>query len=309
MDYSKIGYNKPLYILAFDHRATFAKSMFNLESADKLSPEQRHLIKEFKMLIYKGFKDAIDKQIPKGKAAILCDEEFGSEVLIDAKENQFVTILTIEKSGQDEFDFMYENFAQHIENYKPTFAKVLIKYNPKDEEDLKKRQQDKLKTLSDFCHNNGYKFLLEVLVIPTKEQLESVNNSREEYDLKLRPELTAEVINVLQSKGVEPDIWKLEGMETETDYSGVIAEAKSDGRDNVGVVILGRGANEEKVEQWLEVGSKVKGVVGFAVGRTIFWDCLEKFYKKEIGKAEVIETISNNFQNFYSIFTSDKKVG
>lgn len=305
MNLSNLGYTKPLYILAFDHRATFADKMFNLKSADGLNNEQKELIREFKMLIYKGFKDAVQKLIPFDYAAILCEEEFGEEVLIDAKGNGFITILTVEKSGEQEFEFQYgDNFKEHIEKFKPTFTKVLIKYNPKDKEELKKRQQENLKILSDYCHLNNYKFLLEVLVLPTKEQLFEVNGSREAYDRKLRPELTAEVIKTLQSKGIEPDVWKLEGMETAIDYSGVIAEAKSEKRDNVGFVILGRGANEEKVDEWLKVGSKVNGVIGFAVGRTIFWEALEKFYKGEIGKAEVIDTVSKKFQDFYKIFTS-----
>lgn len=308
MDLSKLGYTKPLYILPFDHRSAFATELFKKQSIDDLSKEEKELIKEFKMLIYKGIKKAVENLIPKENAAILVDEEFGEEVLIDAKQNGFITILTVEKSGHEEFDFMYDDFKEHIEKFKPDFAKVLIKYNPKDSKDLKKRQQDKLKIISDYCHEKNYKFLLEVLVLPTKEQLFEVNGSRKEYDKRLRPELTAEVVRTLQAEGIEPDVWKLEGMETAIDYAGVIAEVKSGGRKDVGVVILGRGAKEEKVQEWLRVGAKVDGVIGFAVGRTIFWDLIEKFYKGEIGKASVIETISKKFESFYKVFSFSSKV-
>lgn len=307
MDLSKLGYTKPLYILPFDHRSAFATELFKKQSIGDLSKEEKELIKEFKMLIYKGIKKAVENLIPKENAAILVDEEFGEEVLIDAKQNGFITILTVEKSGHEEFDFMYDDFKEHIEKFKPDFAKVLIKYNPKDSKDLKKRQQDKLKIISDYCHEKNYKFLLEVLVLPTKEQLFEVNGSRKEYDKRLRPELTAEVVRALQAEGIEPDVWKLEGMETVIDYAGVIAEVKSGGRKDVGVVILGRGANEEKVQEWLRVGAKVDGVIGFAVGRTIFWDLIEKFYKGEIGKASVIETISKKFESFYKVFSFSSK--
>lgn len=308
MDLSKLGYNKPLYILPFDHRSAFATELFKKQSLNDLSNEEKESIKEFKMLIYKGIKKAVDNLIPKENAAILVDEEFGQEVLMDAKHNGFITILTVEKSGHEEFDFMYDNFKEHIEKFRPTFAKVLIKYNPKDSEDSKRRQQDKLKIISDYCHENNYKFLLEVLVLPTKEQLFEVNGSREAYDKKLRPELTAEVVRNLHTKGIEPDVWKLEGMETAIDYLGVIAEIRSGGRKDVGVVILGRGANEEKVQEWLRIGAKVDGVIGFAVGRTIFWDVIEKFHKGEIGKASVIETISKKFESFYKVFSFSSKV-
>ncbi len=306
MNLSNLGYEKPLYILAFDHRATFAKEVFDKNGINDLSEEQREFIREFKMLIYKGFKKAVEEKIPKENAAILCDEEFGEEVMLDARHNGFITILTIEKSGEEKFEFRYKNFEEHIEKFKPQFTKVLIKYNPKDSEEVKKSQQESLKIISDYSHKNYYKFLLEVLVLPTKEQLKRVGGKRDEYDVRLRPELTAEVVKTLQSKGIEPDIWKLEGMDSANDYSGVIKEVKSGERKDVGVVILGRGAKEEKVEEWLKVGSKVNGVIGFAVGRTIFWDSIVKFYKGEISKAEVIEEVSQKFQDFYNIFISSK---
>lgn len=298
-----LGYSKPLYILPFDHRANFAKDLFGLSSVANLDANQRHLIKEFKMLIYKGFKKAIDLGIPTDFAALLCDEEFGSEVLLDAKHNGFMTILTIEKSGEKEFKFQYEDFKSHIQNFRPNFTKVLIRYNPADLPALKLRQKENLKILSDYSHEDNFKFLLELLVIPTKNQLLEVSNDFGEYDRKLRPDLTTEVIKDLQNFGIEPDVWKLEGFDTEFEYAEIVKAIKSNGRENVGLVILGRGANEEKVDEWLRVGSRIRGVIGFAIGRTVFWDLIKKFNKGEIGKAEVMDTVAANFFEFYKMFT------
>ena len=311
IDFASLGYTKPLYILPFDHRATFAKKMFGKDSILDLNTEEKELIREFKMLIYKGFKDALEKLIPTDYAAILCDEEFGGEVLLDALHNRFNTILTVEKSGEEEFKFQYPDFEEHIKKYHPTFAKVLVRYNPKDAEDLKNRQKKNLKQVSDFCHHNNFKFLLEVLVIPTPAQLNDAG-TKGAFDTKFRCDLTVKMIKDLQDFGVEPDVWKLEGFETVKDYEKVLKEIKKDGREFVNLVVLGRGANEEKVDEWLttgakeewfEVGSRVEGVIGFAVGRTIFWEPLERFYKGEIGKAEVIKIVSDNFQKFYRVFS------
>ncbi len=312
LDFASLGYTKPLYILPFDHRTTFAKKIFGKNSILDLNPEEKELIREFKMLIYKGFKDALEKLIPTDYAALLCDEEFGSEVLLDALHNRFNTILTIEKSGEEEFKFQYQDFEEHIKKYHPTFVKVLIRYNPVDQKDLKNRQRKNLKLASDFCHENNYKFLLEVLIIPTKSQLKDAG-TKNAYDTKFRCDLTVEVIKDLQTFGIEPDVWKLEGFEKILDYEKVLKAIKTDGRENVNLVVLGRGANEEKVDEWLktgvkeewfEVGSKVEGVIGFAVGRTVFWQALEKFHNGEIGKTEVIQTVSENFQKFYRVFVS-----
>jgi 5-dehydro-2-deoxygluconokinase len=312
LDFAKLGYTKPLYILPFDHRTTFAKQIFGKSSILELDAGEREAIREFKMLIYKGFKDAVEKLIPTDFAAVLCDEEFGSEVLIDALHNGFITLLPVEKSGQEEFDFQYENFSEHIERYRPSFVKALVRFNPKDDNALKQRQKEKLKQLSDYCLEFKHKFLLEVLVIPTEQQLKEVG-TKQMFDVKLRPELAVEVIKDFQNFSIEPDVWKLEGFNQAEDYKEVIKAIKTNGRVNVNLIVLGRGGSVQEVDEWLEVGEreeifeaggKVEGVIGFAVGRTVFWEALEKFHKREIGKAEVIQTVSANFQKFYQIFTS-----
>jgi 5-dehydro-2-deoxygluconokinase len=310
LDFAKLGYTKPLYILPFDHRTTFAKKMFGKNSILDLDYEEKETIREFKMLIYKGFKDAVEKLIPTDFAAILCDEEFGSEVLIDALHNGFITLLPVEKSGQEEFDFQYADFEQHIQKFRPKFVKALVRFNPDETDDLKQRQKEKLQKLSDYCHKFKYLFLLEVLVIPTEQQLKDVG-TKQMFDAKLRPNLAVEVIKDFQNFSIEPDVWKMEGFNKAEDYKEVIKAIKIDGRVNVNLVVLGRGGSVQEVEKWIEVGEreeifetggKVEGVIGFAVGRTIFWQALEKFHKREIGKAEVIQTVSANFQKFYKIF-------
>jgi myo-inositol catabolism protein IolC len=312
LDFTNLGYTKPLYILPFDHRTTFAQKMFGKNSLTELSTEERELIKEFKMLIYKGFKDAVEKLIPIESAAILCDEEFGSEVLIDALHNGFITLLPVEKSGQEEFDFEYADFGQHIEEFHPKLVKALVRFNPADAEGFKQNQKFKLKQLSDYCHEKKHKFLLEVLVIPNVAQLKDAG-SQLGFDRKMRAVLAAGVVKELQDFGIEPDVWKMEGFDNEENYHDLIKTIKVGGRENVNLVVLGRGGSEKDVERWLEVGAKeevfetgrkVEGVIGFAVGRTVFWQAIEKFHKSEIGKAEVIQTVSANFQNLYKVFTS-----
>jgi 5-dehydro-2-deoxygluconokinase len=200
-------------------------------------------------------------------------------------------------------EFEYEDYKKHILDFRPEFVKLLVKYNPSDPTSDKLSQKEKMKIISDFAHEQNIKFLLEVLVIPTEDQLQS-SGDKEDFDIKLRPSLTMEMIKDLQNFGIEPDVWKLEGFNTELEYEQIVAVIKRDSRQNVGLVVLGRGADDLKVEHWLKTGAKVKGVIGFAVGRTIFWDVIEKFYNQKIGKAEVIDTVAENFYKFYKVFTS-----
>lgn len=308
MNNNNFGYKNPLFILAFDHRSTFAQHMFNTKIS-AMSLSQVDLVREYKKIIFESFNKATQTVVPLAYGAILVDEQFGDEILRQAKSKGITTILTVEKSGQTEFDFEYgQDFADHIEKYKPTFVKVLIKYNPEDENDLKIRQQAKLKVLSDYCHAHDHKFLLEALVIPTPSQLAEFENNQDSYDLSLRPTLTVKMIAQFQSMGIEPDIWKLEGLDKEDDYKMVVNQIKSNNRNGVGLVILGRGASEEKVEDWIRIGAKIEGVVGFAVGRTIFWDSIVAYKNSEKTRDETIEAIAGNFERFYSVFKNAQQI-
>lgn len=258
------------------------------------------------MLVYRHFKEIVHRKIPLGYAGILCDEEFGTDVLREAKNDGFITILTTEKSGQNIVEFEYgQDFGRHIEKFDPEFTKTLIKFNPEDSVDSKEKQKRHIKVLNDYCHENNYKFLLEALVLPTEEQLAKVDGINEEYDRVLRADLTVQVILELQDYGIEPDIWKLEGFSEKENYNKVISAIQKDHRQNVGLVILGRGADEQQVEEWLKAGSGIPGIIGFAVGRTVFWDAWEKFYKKEANSEEALNNIPDNFIKFYNVFTKE----
>ena len=147
-----LGFDKPLYILPFDHRGSFETKMFGWEGA--LTDEQTRQIAAAKQVIYDGFQAAVAAGVPKEKAGILVDEQFGAAILRDATAQGFATACPAEKSGQDEFDFEYgEEFAKHIEVIQSTFCKVLVRYNPEGDGALNERQTTRLKRLSDYLRS------------------------------------------------------------------------------------------------------------------------------------------------------------
>lgn len=302
-----LGYTKPLFILPFDHRSSFIKKMFSIEGR-KPSADETKLIASYKQIIYDGFKLAVaGGGVPKESAAILTDEQFGDAVLKDAAKAGYTFCLATEKSGSDEFDFEYGiEFASHIEKYQPTIVKALIRYNPEENQEMNARQRTRLKTLSDFCHQHGYKFLIEPLVPASAEQLERVGGDQRRYDNELRPGLMVAMVAELQNAGVEPDIWKIEGLEQPADYELIIAQTRTGGRDDVTAVVLGRGADDAQVETWLRAGSGVDGIVGFAIGRTIFWQPLVDYKDQKITAEQASQQIARNYQHFYQIFTEEK---
>lgn len=303
---NELGYKKPLYILPFDHKTSLIKKLFGYDYAT-LTEEQRDVVRQSRMMTYEGAEKAVSMGIPKDEAGILTDEEFGDAVLRKAKEEGFVTILTTEKSGQEAFTFEYGDAWQaHIEKYRPVFVKALIRYNPEGNKEVNKKQLENLKPFTEYGRSNGYKVLFEPLIPATEEQLARVNGDKKAYDETLRSGLTVQMIREFQDAGVDPDIWKIEGFTQSSAYEQVVTQARSGERKNVGIVILGRGGNMADVDMWISSGSKVDGVIGFAVGRTVFYEPLEKYHKKEISREEAVTQIAQNFYHFYELFKESK---
>jgi myo-inositol catabolism protein IolC len=300
---STLGYDRPLYMLAFDHRASFQKGQFGIEGTP--SKEERARISQSKMIIFEGLRRAVEQSAPKERAGLLVDEDYGSAVARAARQEGFTLAMPVEKSGQDEFDFEYgEEFGAHIEAFDPTFAKVLVRYNPEGDEEMNRRQLARLKLLSDWLHAHDRKFLFELLVPAEPAQLERVGGDKDRYDLEIRPDLVVRVIAEAQAAGVEPDIWKIEGLDRREDCERVVVQARSGGRDRVSCVVLGRGANEERVVRWLQQGAGVPGFVGFAVGRTIWWDPLKSWVSGEADSDRAAQTISVNYRRMVDAYQS-----
>ena len=297
-----IGYDKPLYIQPFDHRGSFQTKMFGWKGT--LTAEQTADIAAAKQVIYDGFKDAIAAGVPKEKAGILVDEQFGAAILRDAKAHGYITACPAEKSGQDEFDFEYgEEFAKHIEAMDPTFTKVLVRYNPEGDVTLNRQQSARLKRLSDYLHSESHRlFMFELLVPPEKAQLDRVNGDKHAYDVEVRPGLMVGAIEQLQDAGVEADVWKIEGLDRREDCERVVAVAHRKGRDKVGCIILGRGENDKKVYEWLTTAAKVPGFIGFAVGRTVFWEPLIDWRAKKITREAAVTEISRRYRRLVDTF-------
>jgi len=297
-----LGFTQPLYILPFDHRGSFQTKMFGWTGT--LTSEQTSEIAAIKRVIYDGFKAALQTGIPREKAGILVDEQFGAAILRDAAAEGYTTACPAEKSGQDEFDFEFgEQFATHIENFHPTFCKVLVRYNPEGNLRLNQSQASRLKRLSDYLHSNGRsRFMFELLVPPEKSHLAQVNGDKKAYDLELRPRLMVKAIEQLQDARIEPDVWKIEGLDRAEDCARVAAAARRDGRNNVGCIILGRGENDEKVREWLTTAAAVPGFIGFAVGRTSFWDPLMNLRASKITREEAVTEIAGRYREYVNIF-------
>jgi 5-dehydro-2-deoxygluconokinase len=298
-----LGYDGKLYILACDHRGSFQKNMFGITG--DLSAEETETIADAKRLIFEGLQEAIARGAHAPDTGILIDEQFGSDVPERAVSEGLLLAMPVEKSGQNEFDFQYgDDFGAHIESFDPKFSKVLVRYNPEDPDtSMNQRQLLRLKQLSDWLHEHDRKFLFELLVPATEEQLASVDGDSDRYDEELRPKLMRGAITDIQDAGIEVDIWKIEGVDQRSDADMLARQAREgEGRGGVTCVLLGRGASTEKVEEWLQQAAPVPGFIGFAIGRSIWWDALKGYLDKSLDRAQAATLVADNYLHFVSIY-------
>jgi myo-inositol catabolism protein IolC len=298
-----LGYGGKLYILAFDHRGSFQKKMFGIEGDP--TPEETERIADSKHLIFEGMVKASETgSVHEDQVGVLVDEQFGGTIPEEAKSHGLKLAMPVEKSGQNEFDFEYgEQFGEHIETFNPDFSKVLVRYNPEDEAELNRRQLERLKRLADWLHKHDRKFLFELLVPATDAQLESVGGDTDRYDSELRPELMRRAIAETQDFGCEVDIWKIEGVDAREDAEMLARQTRTgEGRENVVCVLLGRGASDDKVDHWLRVAAPVDGFVGFAIGRSIWWDALKGFLDGSLERDAAAQQIADNYLRFIRVY-------
>jgi 5-dehydro-2-deoxygluconokinase len=296
----KLGYDRPLYVLPFDHRHSYGREVFGFQ--EPLTAEQNAVVAASKQVIYEGYKLALARGAAQETTGILVDEEFGAAILRDAKQQGYITAMPTEKSGQDEFDFDYgDDFASHIEAFDPTFTKVLVRYNPEGDATANARQAARLKRLSDYLHQHDRLFMFELLVPAEKGQLDRAG-SKQAYDLEMRPGLMVAAMAEIQDAGIEPDVWKIEGLDRREDCQRVVDVARRAGRDAVGCIVLGRGEQEDKVIHWLQTAAAVSGFIGFAVGRSSFLQSIYDLRAGKIDQAAASNQIAGRFLEWIEIY-------
>jgi 5-dehydro-2-deoxygluconokinase len=297
----QLGYEKKLYILAFDHRGSFQKKFFGIEGEP--DSEQTAMIADAKHLIFEGLQRAVAAGADPSVTGVLVDEQFGGTVPEEARAQGLKLAMPAERSGQRTFDFQYgDRFGEHIEKFDPDFTKVLVRYNPDGNVEENREQLRKLKRLSDWLHSKSRKFLFELLVPAEEAQLQAMDGSTERYDVELRPELMRRAIAEIQGAGIEVDIWKIEGVDERSDCEMLAAQTRSGGRDGVVCVVLGRGADDAKVDHWLEQAAPVEGFVGFAIGRSIWWNPLKEYVDGKIERSAGAREIAENYLRFVKVY-------
>jgi myo-inositol catabolism protein IolC len=279
----------PLMILALDHRDSFAK-MF--------AEGDRDAMQRAKTLVYEGLL-AARPQLGDGTPGVLVDEDLGAEVQRRAHDDGITLAVPVEKSGQRLFSLEFGlDTAAHVAKSAPDYVKVLVRMNPDDLQSDIDTQLERLAALSTWLRDDvRITFLYELLVPATDEQLAKVGGDKDAYDREVRPGLVVRVIEANQAAGVEPVLWKIEGLETADAAREVVAAARAGGRNSVGCIVLGRDAPQDRLDHWLAVAAGVDGFVGFAIGRSIWEDAI-KAHLDDGDDAAMIGAVAANYLHF-----------
>ncbi len=298
-----LGYDQQLYILAMDHRGSLEKGLFGVTGKADAATAER--IVDAKHIIYEGFHLAVEGGVPAVSAGVLVDEQYGGGIAREATSRGETVAIAVEKSSTKELEFEYgDEFGAHLDAFSVPFAKVLVRYNPDEDATLNARQAAKLVRLADWQRSRRRKLLLEMLVPATAEQLAGVNGDTYRYDVEVRPDLTYRAIEQLRAAGVEPDVWKIEGLDRRDDCARIATLIRAGGRDRVSCVVLGRAAPEARVDHWLRQGAAVPGYIGFAIGRTLFWDALKGFLAGSLDRRAAARSIADAYRRAVDVYNA-----
>jgi myo-inositol catabolism protein IolC len=274
-------HDDPLFILAMDHRDSFGRTLFGVRD-DRPDQEQLAAMAAAKQLIYDGLREA-RTELAYGRAGVLVDEQYGQAVIDAARrERDAVTLaVPIEASGHPWFTPQWgDEWDKHIEAIRPDYAKVLVRDNPDFDPADREQQFHKLAVVGRRLREIGIPLLYELLVPGTGDQLAAAGHDQYRFDRDVRPALVVRVIADNQAHGVEPALWKVEGLETVEAGAQVAAQAKAGGR-TADLIVLGRDAPEDRLVHWLRVASSVPAFAGFAIGRSIWEDVIRDYAASE----------------------------
>ena len=285
----------PLFLFAMDQRSSLLEHTYDESGGEPVDEAEAERVRAGKQLVYRGVLTALAAGASRDRTGVLVDERYGADVARLAKDAGLQLAMPVERSGREWFELEYgDDWLAHVDAFDPDFVKVLVRDNPAFDADRRQQQASDLAAVSAALHDAGRPFLVELLVPGTDDQKASVDD----YDRDLRPDLVVQVLEYLQDRGVEADVWKLDGLDAREDAERVVATARRGGRDAVQCIVLGRDAPEEQLDHWLRTAAPVDGFVGFAIGRSNWEEPLEDVVREHLDTEAAEQLIAVNYQHF-----------
>jgi myo-inositol catabolism protein IolC len=276
------------YVLAFDHRRSLMTSFFGVEGEP--SDEDVDRARLAKQVIWEGLLRAIDDGVPRASAAALVDATYGADVIAAAAARGIRVAVPVEASGRRELAFEHPDWRERLDRLDPTWAKVLVRYRADGDQEMNARQRRLLADLDAYRRETDRDLMLELLV-PAETGEDPVV-----FDAELRPALMVRAIEEIRRDEIAPSLWKLEGLTRESDCERVARAAEAP------CLVLGRGEDRAAVDAWLRAAARVPGYAGFAIGRSIWWEALRRFFDDEITRPDATATIAAEYTRCVEVY-------
>jgi myo-inositol catabolism protein IolC len=283
-----------LLILAVDQRPWLTKALYG--HTDEATSEQRAALTEGKHVVLDGLLRAL-AQRDGLDAGILVDAQLGPGVPERAKACGVPLAMPIEAGGREVYETDPLDLAAYLKHYQPDYTKVLVRYNVDGRAQDNEVQRARLKEAANAAHDAGTRFLFEILVPATPDQLAAVGGDTERYDHELRPELILRGMKEISAE-VDVDVWKLEHLAEPAHYRAANDLAAEHGAT---CILLGANADEATVCDWLATAAH-EGFAGFAIGRSIWWDAMRGYLAGSLTRDQAVETIARKYLVFADAF-------
>ena len=287
-----------LHILAFDHRTSFVRAFLGVEGKPRPADVERAGLA--KTVIAEGLLRAVaDGGVDRAAVAALVDATYGADAIGQLRDGGIPIAVPVEESGRRELAFE-DGWRERLETLEPAWVKVLVRFNPQGDPAINSRQIASLRELMEACASADRSVMLELLVPPEPGQ------GGPRYDVDVRPALVVNAIEQIRGADVTPGLWKIEGFERRADCEAVAAVA------GARCVVLGRGQDDAAVDRWLRAGAGVPGFVGFAIGRSIWWDALRAFFTAGQGseaREGAATAIARAYARFARVFADGLATG
>ncbi len=274
-----------LCVIAFDQ----AKLLFDLAMKIQGNDTQ---IPYLQRLIFAAAKQAIYHISADIMPGILCDDQYGQDVLNQATGSGWWIARSVELPSSRPLEFVVgDNVAAHLTTWpREHVVKCLVIYHADDAIELRLAQERKLKQLYEACCQTEHELLLEIMP--------PVNSKTDNQTL-------ARAIGRFYHLDIYPDWWKFPPQsQAGWDNLGKIIsnhDAYCRGISISGLVqaesLWTRDFNNAAHSPWLK---------GFMVGNTVFEEAAKKWLKGSIDEAQLLDEIADNYQRMIGYWLNAK---
>ncbi len=306
--------DRPLFILAIDHRVDFLRELIGAQEGLPTAAE-RERAAQLKQVAYEGLVKAIEEGLPKSNAGIWTDTDLGEAVLLRARQMSLATAFSVEIPRSDSLRLeTVADIPSTASRFGARFVAARVPYVTNIGKDAKDARDSALHLLSKTCSSENLKLMLEPVLIPPDGDL---NGTQEITDwAETRPLLTLQAITELQNAGVEPSAWVVEPPPNARAAATLSGQVHIDDRNLVSIFfscgrdpgILRSGKQTRSIEKAVvKRAAKTLGVGGLLVGPGAYFRPLALYNSGETDRTAAITAISEYVQDLNEIFSDTRR--